>query len=163
MSKNEEKKKVRLLTIAAIILCVLYAGFKFLSSQETLLSGDVESEHKETIQAQTDTAVQLTDITAGKNSISTTSKREQLADQLWIMIEGTPAGQTIFLDQFELGLLPASILVEPGFHTVECRKEGYISRTVRVRGNSNHPVNVNCILQKILQKTTVPDNDSIVE
>ncbi len=154
MSKNEEKKKGKtnkLIPIAAVILLLLYGGLKLREDRETTLPAlDTKTESKEWVQVH-------------KKSVPANKQKKQPTDQLWLMIEGKPDGQTIFLDQFELGLLPASILVEPGFHTVECRKEGYISRTVRVRGNSNHPVNVNCILQKILQKTAIPDNNSIVE
>ncbi len=71
---------------------------------------------------------------------------EQEVIQARIEIQGKPEGQIVFLDGVELGELPISIQARPGFHSVECRKDGFWPHTVRVRALGEQSVTVECNL-----------------
>ena len=73
---------------------------------------------------------------------------EQDLPQSRIEVRGNPPGQLVYLDQVELGELPISIVAGSGFHSIECRKDGYTTHTVRVRAIHGQSVTIDCELRK---------------
>ncbi len=87
-------------------------------------------------------------IAADNDQASTATGTDQNLPQSRIEIRGNPSGQMVYLDQVELGELPISIVAGSGFHSIECRKEGYITHNVRVRAIHGQSVTIDCELRK---------------
>jgi len=51
----------------------------------------------------------------------------------YVVLDGSPGGQRVFVNGQEKGIIPMTIELSPGFAEVECRKVGYQSFKVSVR------------------------------
>jgi serine/threonine protein kinase len=89
------------------------------------------------------------ELTAADNDQnSSVEGTDQNLPQSRIEVRGNPPEQIVYLDQVELGELPISIVAGSGFHSIECRKDGYITHSVRVRAIHGQSVTIDCELRK---------------
>lgn len=51
----------------------------------------------------------------------------------YVVLDGSPGGQRVFINGQEKGIIPMTIELSPGFAEVECRKPGYLPFKVSVR------------------------------